>query len=86
MREFPKLIQSTQLYIQSSVLLFRIASLQRRIRKCNQQLRTKPLDNNTIRDLEDELFGCRIEAQSLMVHINRLIAEARSPSLAVYKE
>ena len=86
MKEFQKFIRSSQLYVQSSQMRFNIASLERQIRKCNQQLQTNTLDHNTIRDLEDELFGCQIEVQSLTVRIHRLIAEVRSSGLTDCKQ
>jgi hypothetical protein len=78
MNFFRRLVRFTQLYGHSTRLRFNIFLLQNRIQRCNRRLQATVLDTVTIRALEDERFGCQIEAEALKVIIQRRIAASRS--------
>ena len=74
MKVFQQFIQSTRLFAKALFLRLVIARLQIRICLCNCLLWVSPRDPDTIRNLQDERFGCQIEAQSLSVHVHRVMA------------
>ena len=74
MKTFQKFLQSTRLYLETLYLIFMIVPLKIRIRRCKRRLWAFPHDPDTIRNLEDELFGCQVEAQSLSVRVHRVMA------------
>ncbi len=73
MPRLQKFWQSTRLYLETLYLIFMIVPLKIRIRRCKCRLWAFPHDPDTIRKLEDELFGCQIEAQALSLRVYRLM-------------
>ena len=74
MKRFQKFLQSIRLYLETLYLIVMIVPLKIRIRRCKRRLWAFPHDRDTLRNLEDELFGCQLEAQSLSVRVHRLMA------------
>jgi hypothetical protein len=75
------LIQSSKLLNQSTDLIWLTMRLQRQIKDCSTELSQMilgrfPYNKIRVRDLEDEIFGCRVEIQSLYVKVQRLMDKA----------
>ena len=77
-------VQSTQLYLQASNIFMSTLPLQQQIQICHTELTLlSKLEDTTqrkmarMRDLNDEIWGCRIEIQSLRLKAHRLVKKAR---------
>lgn len=71
------LIQSSKVLKQSTDYIWSMVHLQRQIKDCQMELSLMALgriakNKDRVRDLEDEIFGCRTELQCLEVKIDRL--------------
>jgi hypothetical protein len=84
MKDHTRFIQSAELYLQASNLFASTMPLQKQIQACNDELallitleRNLKDDVERMRDLHDEIFGCKIEIQVLREKARRLTLESR---------
>ncbi|MEP6989025.1 MAG: hypothetical protein ABI970_25710 [Chloroflexota bacterium] len=78
------LIQTSELFFQASNLMISTLPLQQQIQGCHDELTLLiSLEAATqdelarLSDLKDEIWGCRIEVQSLRLKAKRLLKKAR---------
>src|SRR5438045_8500862 len=84
MKDHTRFIQSAEIYLQASNLFVSTLPLQMQIQACNDELtllitldRKLKDDVERMRDLHDEIFGCKIEIQALREKARRLTLESR---------
>src|SRR5438034_6000564 len=77
-------LQAAQLYLQASNLILSTVSLQQQIQVCHDELTlllslegTTQDEKTRMRNLKDEIWGCRIELQSVRLKAKRMIKKAR---------
>jgi hypothetical protein len=81
MKDYYQSSHLASLYLDRNVLLEQILHLQNQIVTCDSKLIGLAVSNRlnseqeTAQTLQDEIFGCRIEIQSLRIRIRRLEAQ-----------
>jgi hypothetical protein len=82
MNDRSEFIQSAHLYQHASNLVMSTFPLQEQIIACNHEIATliasghNKVDLARVRNLEDEIFGCKIEIQAKRLKAKRLLNQA----------
>ena len=82
MKDRTRFIEAAQLHIQAAELIIDTVALQHQILVCQKELIDiinlghAVVEADRIRDLRDEIFGCRIEMEAKRLHAHRLRKEA----------
>jgi hypothetical protein len=83
MKDYTSLVRPVHLYLEASNLILDILPLQHQIQVCNDELTALltfgqlKSEADRVHELQDEIFGCKIEIQSLRVKARRLVNQAQ---------
>jgi hypothetical protein len=80
MKDQTLFLQIALLHLQTIKLINSILPLQKQVIHCKRELRmlqNSPDDISRIRDLEDEIFGCKIAISTMQFRIRKLADQAQ---------